>query len=116
LHFSVLKLVGIAVLSAVFAAALIFRDALRKGEDPSDDGPRALIAQFFGLWIGFNLFGWSFIVDGKTASWTIRGIAVVVMLASIWVSTYFAETTEVPETPDKEPTGFKSDSTDLHLE
>jgi hypothetical protein len=37
-------------------------------------------------------------------------------LVGIVLSTYFAETTEVPETPDKELTGFKSDTTDLHLE
>jgi hypothetical protein len=32
------------------------------------------------------------------------------------MSVYFASTTEVPETSDKQPAGFKSDTTDLHLE
>ena len=98
------------------AVLIIFRDALRTGEDPSDDGPRALIAQSLGLWIGCNLLGWSFIVDGKFTQWALRGAAVAAALAGAGLSAHYANTTEVPETPDEEPTGFKSDATDPHLE
>jgi hypothetical protein len=104
MHFSVLKLVGIAVFSAFASALIIFRDALRAGEDPSDDGPRALIAQFFGLWIGCNLIGWSFFVDGKHVQWALRGAAVAAALAGAGLSMHFSNTTEVPESPDKKPT------------
>jgi hypothetical protein len=116
MHFSILKLVAIALISAVIAVAAIFRSAFWTGENPSDDGPRALIAEFFGFWIASNFLGWSFIADGKPLQWTLRGAAAAVALAAIGLSAYFANTNEVPETPDKEPTGFKSDTTDLHLE
>jgi hypothetical protein len=115
MHFSILKLVVIAVASAFGAAFAMFRHAFDTGEDPSDDGPRALIAEFLGLWIGFSLLTWSFFADGRTLQWTLRGAAGFVVLLAAGLSTYFASTTEVPETPDEEPTGFKNDSTDLHL-
>jgi hypothetical protein len=46
MHFSIVKLVAILVASAFGAGLGIFRDAFRAGKDPSDDGPRALIAEF----------------------------------------------------------------------
>jgi hypothetical protein len=73
MHFSILKFVGIAALSALCAVMAIFRDLFRIGEDPSDDGPRALIAQFFGFWIGCNFLLWSFMANGKALQWTLRG-------------------------------------------
>jgi hypothetical protein len=60
--------------------------------------------------------GCSFTVDSKSLQWTLRGIAVVAALAGMFLSVHFANTTEVPETPDKDPTGFKNDSTSFHLE
>jgi hypothetical protein len=59
---------------------------------------------------------WSFFIPGKQMQCGLRGLGVLAALAGITFSMHFANTTEVPETPDKEPTGFKSDSTDLHLE
>jgi hypothetical protein len=116
MHFSVLKFVAIAFGSAFCVVLGMFRDAFRTGEDPSDDGPRALIAQSVGLWIGFFLGIWSFTVDGKTLQWTLRGVAVLAGVLGLALSVYFAGTTEVPEASDKEPTGFKNDTTSLHLE
>ena len=46
----------------------------------------------------------------------LRIAAAVAALIGIALSVYFAATAEDPETPEKEPTGFKNDSTDLHLE
>ena len=115
MHFSIVKLVAILVASAFGAGLGIFRDAFRAGKDPSDDGPRALIAEFFGLWFGFIFLISSFTVDGKNLQWALRAVAAIGAIAGLGISAYFANTTEVPETPDKEPTGFKSDTTSLHL-
>ena len=98
------------------AALGIARYALHTGEDPSDDGPRALIAEFFGYWAGGFFLIWSFFAPGKYLPWTLRGVAAALVLTGIAFSVHFGSITEVPETPDKEPTGFKNDSTDLHLE
>jgi cell division protein FtsW (lipid II flippase) len=116
MHFSILKFVAIALLSAVFAVMGMFRNAFRTGENPSDDGPRAFIAQSVGLWIGMFLCIWSFTVDGKTLQWTLRGTAIFAAVVGLGLSAFFANTTEVPETPDKEPTGLKNNTTSLHLE
>ncbi len=112
----ILKFVGILALSAVIAVAAIFRDAFRSGEDPSDDGPRALIADFIGSCVGIALLIWSFTIQGRSLQWTLRGIAVLTVVACSLASSHFANTTEVPETPDREPTGFKNHTTSLNLE
>jgi hypothetical protein len=114
-HF-LLKLIGIAVFSAIAAVAYLFRDAFRKGEDPSDDGPRALIANFLGLWTAMGLFIWSFTIQNRVSEWTLRVVALAAGIAGTVASDHFASTTEVPETPDVEPTGFKNSTTRLHLE
>jgi hypothetical protein len=116
MHLPILKFAVIALASALFAVLAMFGHAFQTGGSPSDDGPRALIAEFLGLWIGFSFLVWSFTVAGRTTQWTLRGMAVFAALAGFALSTHFSDTTEVPETPDKEPTGFKNDTTDLHLE
>jgi hypothetical protein len=93
----------------------VFRDAFRKGKDPSYDGPRALISEFCGLWIGCIFLIWSFTADGKSLQWTLRAVAAIGAIAGLGISAYFANTTEVPQIPDKEPSGFKSGTTSLHL-
>jgi len=94
----------------------MFRRAFRTGEDPSDDGPRALISEFVGLWIGGFFLAWSFTVISKNLQWTLRGIGIFAALVGLGLSVYFAGADEVSEDSAKEPTGFKNDSTDLHLE
>ncbi len=116
MHLSVLKFVLFAVGSALVAALGILRYAFNTGDDPSCDGPRALISEFIGYWIGGFLLVCSFVVEGKQLQWGLRGVAALAALAGVGLSFYFANTTEVPETPDKEPTGFKGDITSVHLE
>jgi hypothetical protein len=116
MHLSIFKIVLFGAISALVAVAAIFRDTIRTGKDPSDDGPRALISEFLGFWIGGFFLIWSFTVDGKHLQWTLRGIAAIAAIVGIGLSVFFADKTEVPETPDKEPTGFKSDITSIHLE
>jgi hypothetical protein len=115
-HFSIIKFLAIALLAAFVAAAAFFRRFLLTGEDPSDDGPRAVVAEFIGLWIGGFFLAWSFTVDTKHLQWTLRGVAIAAAIAGIALSVYFAGRTEVPEDSNEEPTGFKNDNTDLHLE
>jgi hypothetical protein len=94
----------------------MFRRAFRTGEDPSDDGPRALISEFVGLWIGGFFLAWSFTVNSKNLQWTLRGIAVFAALVGLGLSVHFAGTQETPDDSVKESIGFKNDTTDLHLE
>jgi hypothetical protein len=94
----------------------MFRRAFRTGEDPSDDGPRALMSEFVGLWIGGFLLTWSFTVMSKNLQWTLRGIGIFAALLGLGLSVYFAGSAEVSEESVKEPAGFKNDTTDLHLE
>ncbi len=58
-----LSFIGIGLLSAMLAVATIIGNAMRIDKDPSVDGPRALIAEFFGLWIAFAFLAWSFMID-----------------------------------------------------
>ncbi len=116
MHFSIMKFIAIAVLAAFLTVLGLFRRAFRTGEDPSDEGPRALVAEFVGLWIGTFLLIWSFTVEDRRLQWTLRGVAIATALAGLVLSVKFAGTTEIPEDPNKEPTGFKNDATNLHLE
>lgn len=116
MHFPIFKVIAVIV-GAAFAAALgMFRRAFRLGEAPSNDGPRALIAEFLGYWVGTAMLFWSFMVSSKSIKWELRTVALAAALLGIGLSVYFANTHEVPDLPDKEPTGFKNDATDLHLE
>jgi hypothetical protein len=116
MHFSIIKFIAIALGAAFLAVLGLFRRALRTGEDPSDDGPRALVSEFVGLWIGAFFLIWSFTVEGKNMQWSLRGVAIAAGITGLVLSVYFAGSTEVPEESDKEPTGFKNDTTGLHLE
>ena len=115
MHLSIIKFAVIAIGSAFFAVLAMLRHAISTGEDPSNDGPRALIAEFLGLWIGGFFLIWSFTVEGKTLQWRLREVAAIVALSGLGLSVYFATTTEVPEISDSEPTGFKKDTTSLNL-
>ena len=55
-------------------------------------------------------------VESKSIQWSLRAAAALFAIAGIVLSSYFEDKTEVPETPDKEPTGFKNDVTTIHLE
>jgi hypothetical protein len=116
MHLSILKVVLIAVVAALVAGLAVFMYSIRFGEDPSGDGPRALISEFLGYWIGGFLLICSFMVEGMHLQWKLRGVAALAVVAGVGLSFYFANTAEVPETADKEPTGFKSDTTSIHLE
>jgi hypothetical protein len=102
--------------SSTMAALGMTRYAFLTGEDPSDDGPRALVAEFLGYWVGGFFLLWSFFVPDRRHQWILRGVAAFGAIVSIYISTHFAATDEVEETPEKEPTGSKNDTTDLHLE
>lgn len=116
MHFSMLKAIMVAAVAAFCGVLTIFSWAFKTGEAPSDDGPQALIAEFLGLWIGFFLLIWSFMVEGRSLEWALRGVAALAAVVGFSLSAYFANTKEISETPDKEPTGFKNDTTGIHLE
>jgi hypothetical protein len=116
MHLPIVKIVVVAIASAFGAVLGIFRYAFINGKSPSEDGLRALIAEFLGDWIGCFFLIWSFTVAGKTLQWEIRGAAIVAVLIGLGLSAYFTNATEAPDTTDKEPTGFKNNSTSLHLE
>ncbi|MEI9969246.1 MAG: hypothetical protein WDM87_11730 [Terracidiphilus sp.] len=101
--------------SGAMAALGIARYAFITGEDPSDDGPRALLAEFLGYWAGGFFLFWSFFAQGKFLPWTLRGVAIALALTGLILSLRFASPNEASEARDKEPTGFKKDTTDLDL-
>jgi len=108
-----LKAIGFAALGAMSAVLAIFGYAFTTGGTPSDDGPRALIAEFLGFCVGFTLLYWSFTLQEKNFQWALRGLSVLAMLAALILSAYFANTPEVSEATDGEPTGFKNKLTNI---
>jgi|GEM_PF-2113511 len=113
----VLNFIGIGILSAVLAVAAIIGNAMRIDRDPAVDGPRALIAEFFGLWVAFACLAWSFMFAGPTnLQWTLRGVAAGAAVVAFTLAAYFAGTPEVRIRLDQEPTGFDNPITALHLD
>jgi hypothetical protein len=114
---NILNFIGIGILSAVLAVAAIIGNAMRIDKDPSVDGPRALVAEFFGLWVAFVCLAWSFMVAGpKEIQWILRGVAAGAAIVAFAFAAYFAATPEVRVRLDEEPTGFDNPITALRLE
>lgn len=112
----VLNFLGVGILSGVLAAAAIAASAMRIDRDPAVDGPRALIAEFFGLWTAFACLAWSFAFDGPALlQWILRGIGGCAAIVSFTLAAYFAGTPEVRIRLDEEPTGFEMPITALQL-
>jgi hypothetical protein len=113
----ILNLIGIGLLSAVLAIATIIGSAMRVDKDPAVDGPRALTAEFFSLWIAFAFLAWSFVLDGPARlQWILRGISAGAAIVGLSLAAYFAGTPEVRIRLDEEPTGFANPITALHIE
>jgi hypothetical protein len=113
----ILNFIGIGLLSAVLAIATIIGNAVRIDKDPAVDGPRALIAEFFGLWVAFACLAWSFMVAGpKDIQWILRGVAASAALIAFVLAAYYAGTPEVRVRLDEKPTGFANPITALHLD
>jgi len=115
-HHLFLNFLGIGILSAVLAVAAIIGNALRIDKDPAVDGPRALKAEFLGLWVAFACLAWSFMLASPLhIQWILRGIAVCVAFVAFALAAYFAGTPEVSIRLDQEPTGFENPITALEL-
>ena len=111
----VLSFLGIGLLTGLFAVATIIGTAMRLDKDPAVDGPRALIAEFFGLWFAFAFLAYSFMVENSTTQWILRGIAALSALIGFIFAAFFAGTPEVRVRLDQEPTGFEAPITTLEL-
>lgn len=112
----ILSFFGIGILSAVLAVATIIGNALRIDKDPAVDGPRALKAEFFGLWVAFSCLAWSFMLPTFVQiQWILRGIAGCSAIVSFALAAYFAGTPEVGVHLDRDPTGFENPITALEL-
>jgi len=112
-----LNFLGIVILSAVFAVAAIVCTALRIDKDPAVDGPRALISEFFGLWLAFTCLAWSFMIAGPAnLQWALRGLAAAAALVAFVFASYFAGTPEVRIRLEDEPSGFENPTTSLKLD
>lgn len=112
-----LNFFGIGILSAVLAVATIIGNALRIDKDPAVDGPRALKAEFFGLWVAFTCLAWSFMLSNPVQiQWILRGMAACVAVVSFALAAYFAGTPEVGVRLDQDPTGFENPITALALD
>jgi hypothetical protein len=115
MHLLIAKISEVAVVSAIFSVLGIIFLAVRQGKEPSDFGPKPLISLFFGFWIWCNGIYWSHHVEGKALEWTFRGGAFLFLILGGILPSYFAKADEVSDTLDREPTGFKSNLTALHL-
>jgi hypothetical protein len=116
LHVHVLNFFGIGLLSAALAVAAIVANALRIDKDPAIDGPRALLAEFFGLWIAFACLAWSFMLSGPAwLHWALRALAAGSAIIAFALAAWFAGTPEVRIRLDEEPTGFARPITALDL-
>lgn len=112
-----LNFIGVGILSAVLAVATIIGNAMRIDKDPAVDGPRALLAEFFGLWIAFACLAWSFMIAGPAPlQWILRGTAAASAITAFSLAAYFAGTPEVRIRLDEEPTGFDTPITALDLQ
>jgi hypothetical protein len=112
-----LHIAGIGILSAVLAVGTIIGNAMRIDKDPAVDGPRALLAEFFGLWIAFACLAWSFLVAGPAQlQWILRGLAAISAIVAFALAAWFAGTPEVRIRLDQEPTGFGTPITALDLQ
>ena len=117
MHQHVLNFMGIGLLSALLAVATIIGNAMRIDKDPALDGPRALIAEFFGLSVAFAFLAWSFMIEGPAKiQWALRGIAGCAAIVGFALAAYFAGTPEVRVKLDEEPTGFDNPITALQLD
>ena len=113
----ILDITGIGLLSAVLAVATIIGNAMRIDKDPAIDGPRALMAEFFSLWVAFAFLAWSFMVEGPARlQWILRGVSASAAVIGFSLAAYFAGTPEVRMRLDEEPTGFANPITALHLD
>lgn len=113
----VLNFVGTGILSAMLSVVAIIGNAMLIDKDPAVDGPRALLAEFFGLWVTFAFLAWSFMVAGPgNLQWTLRGIAAGAAVVTVALAAYFAGTPEVRIKLDRELTGFDNPVTSLHLD
>lgn len=113
----ILSFIGIGLLSAMFSVATIIGNAMRIDKDPAIDGPRALTAEFFSLWVAFAFLAWSFMVGGpSTLQWILRGVSASAAIIGFSLAAYFAGTPEVRVPLDEEPTGFANPITALHLD
>lgn len=111
----VLSFFGIGLLTGLFAVATIIGTAMRIDKDPAIDGPRALIAEFFGLWFAFAFLAFSFMVEDAKMQWTLRGIAAMAAVIGFIFAAWFAGTPEVRVRLDQDPTGFETPITALEL-
>lgn len=110
-----LSFLGIGLLTGLFAVATIIGTAMRLDKDPAIDGPRALTAEFFGLWFAFAFLAFSFMVEAARTQWILRGIAACAALIGFIFAAFFAGTPEVRVRLDQEPTGFEAPLTALDL-
>ena len=111
-----LSFVGIALLAAALAVATITANAMRIDKDPAIDGPRALLAEFFGLWLAFSCLAWSFMLSGPSQlQWALRGVSAGSAVIAFVLAAYFAGTPEVRVRLDEEPSGFDTPITALQL-
>jgi hypothetical protein len=111
----VLSFFGIGLLTGLFAVATIIGTAMRIDKDPAIDGPRALVAEFFGLWFAFAFLAFSFMIEDPRMQWILRGIAATAAIIGFIFAAWFAGTPEVRIRLDQDPTGFDTPITALDL-
>jgi hypothetical protein len=121
----------VAVGAGVLAVFVVLVLSFLTGRSPSDDPPRAFIAEFFGLWIASFFLVSSFLVEDSIIVWTLRFLSLLTAVAALYVRATIIRGTALPERPNAEQAGavefspeqtttdqaiLETDTSDLHSE
>jgi hypothetical protein len=106
----------VAAGAGVPAALAVLVYSFLTGRNPSDDPPRAFIAEFGGFWIASFFLVSSFMVDDWAVAWIFRILMLAFVIAGLVLRAHILKSTAVPEPPSQEPTRTENDTTDLHSE
>jgi hypothetical protein len=121
----------VAVAAGVLAVFVVLVYGFLTSRNPSDDPPRAFIAEFFGLWIASFFLVSSFLVEDSVVVWTLRLLSLFCAAAAFYVRATIIHATAIPERPNAEQARaieispeetnsdqaiLKTDTKDLHSE
>ena len=104
----------IAVGAGMLAVFAVYAHAFLASRDLSDDGPRAFIAEFVGLWIACFFLVWSFLTESMLLEWLLQIAAAFFTFAAIVLRIGFVNPSPGPELVPRQPAGLENDTTDLH--
>lgn len=114
MHLSIMGYIGFLALAFLGAIATLFRRFILFGDNETNNGPRALIAFFIGLWLGFYFLLLCFSTNEIRYKWVFGVTSALVAGIGYALNQYFSSHTEISD-EGKNVSGFKDDTTHLNL-